>query len=333
MVLPEIEIGNVPGLSMVLIENGKIADHRAYGVKNSRGDEPIEGTTVFEAASLSKPVFAYGVLQMVEEGLLDLDTPLIQYLPYPDVKDDKRLELITGRMVLAHMTGFPNWRGESLNIYFQPGERFSYSGEGFVFLQKAIEQLSGLSIEESLKKRVFEPLGMTHSSFLWQSEYEKLKAVGHNAVAVPIPGLGPSLSANAAYTLHTTALDYAKFIIAIMNGVGLKPETLDQMMTPQIRVEKGCINCVHKPYSELSDSLSWGLGFGLQRFAQGNSFWHWGDNGGFKCYVVGFRKERKGIVIFTNSSLGLSIIPQIIYKIWGVWQPAFDWLNTETEPF
>jgi hypothetical protein len=110
---------------------------------------------------------------------------------------------------------------------------------------------------------------------------------------------------------------------------------MNQMMMPQIRVEEGSVNCVHKQPGRLSDSISWGLGWGLQQLVQGDSFWHWGDNNGFKSYIVGLRREKKGIIVFTNSSNGisLSIIPEIIYKIWGTWQPAFDWIDTEKDPF
>jgi hypothetical protein len=175
---------------------------------------------------------------------------------------------------------------------------------------------------------------MTHSSFIWQDEYKKLKASGHSADGSPIKNRKYP-SANAAFTLHTTALDYAKFTVAILKGSGLKPETMNQMMTPQVQVEEGCINSIHKERGKLSDSLSWGLGLGLQRLLGGDSFWHWGDNPGFKSYVVGFREKKRAIVIFTNSSTGLSlsIIPQVICKIWGSWQPAFDWINSETVPF
>ena len=328
--------GNVPAVSIVLIEKAIVVNHYNYGLKNSETEDPIDDNTVFEAASLSKPVFAYGILQMVEEGILHLDKPLIEYLPYADVAKDERLNCITARMVLSHSTGFPNWRenGESLKIYFQPGERFSYSGEGFVYLQKVAEKLLKLPMEEYLKRVVFQPLGMVHSSFIWQNEFERLKASGHDANGAPKISWRP-LSGNAAFTLHTTALDYAKFMIAIMKNTGLKLETMNQMMTPQIRVEEGCVNCVHKHPGKLSHSISWGLGWGLQELVQGESFWHWGDNNGFKSYVAGLRREQTGIIVFTNSSsdLGLSIIPQIIHKIWGAWQPAFDWLETETIPF
>lgn len=260
-ILHLMKSSNVPGISIVLIENAKVKNHYEYGLKNSEAADPIKEDTVFEAASLSKPVFAYAILQMVEEGLLKLDTPLIEYLPYPDVNDE-RLKFITARMVLVHTTGFPNWRdGKSLKIYFQPGEKFSYSGEGFVYLQKVAEKLTGESLEDYLKRRVFKPLEMTHSSFIWQGEYEKLKASGHDADGNPIKSHRP-LSGNAAFTLHTTSLDYAKFVIAIMNGVGLNPETINQMLTPQVKVDEGCVNCVHKQLGKLSDSISWGARMG-----------------------------------------------------------------------
>ena len=131
----------IPGLSMVIVENGEVALHLELGVKNSQTKDPVDEDTLFETASLSKPVFAYGVLKLVEKGLLDLDRPLVAYLPYPDIANDERGHFITARMVLAHATGFPNWRpkNEPLKMHFQPGERFSYSGEGFLFLQKVAE--------------------------------------------------------------------------------------------------------------------------------------------------------------------------------------------------
>src|SRR5215467_468183 len=127
---------DIPGMSITLIRGGKIAWHGNFGVKNAKSAQPIDDDTVFEAASLSKPVFAYAVLKLVEQGKLGLDVPLTSYLPKPYIADD-RLKEITARFVLSHRTGFPNWRGEGnpLTIHFTPGERFSYSGEGFVYLQ------------------------------------------------------------------------------------------------------------------------------------------------------------------------------------------------------
>jgi CubicO group peptidase (beta-lactamase class C family) len=324
-VLRLMEEKKVPGLSLAVIENAEVKWH-GFGVTNSETKQPIAETTLFEAASLSKPVFAYGVLQMVEDGLLDLDTPLIAYHPYPDVRDDERLKVITARMVLAHTTGFPNWRPKdaALKILFQPGHRFSYSGEGYVFLQKVLENLSGQSLEAYISKNVFTPLAMTQSTFMWL--HESQKASGHNSEGIPVMNQR-QVPENAAFTLHTTVADYAKFVIAMMKGQGLKPNTIQQMFTPQIRVEEGSVESIENSTGRLSDSISWGLGWGLEKTSQGDSFWHWGDNGGFHSYITGSKAENKAVIIFTNSAKGLIIIPEILSKITGNRLKAFDWLN------
>jgi len=128
----------VPGLSLIIIEDAKIILQKNLGLKNSQKKDPINEGTLFKAASLSKPVFTYGVLKLVENGKLDLDTPLVKYLSLCDVKNDERVNSITARMVLTHTSGLPNLRpkNEALKIYFEPGTRFNYSGEGFLYLQR-----------------------------------------------------------------------------------------------------------------------------------------------------------------------------------------------------
>jgi CubicO group peptidase (beta-lactamase class C family) len=323
----QMKIHKVPGFSVVLIENGEIASHEVYGVKNSKTSDSVKDRTVFEVASLSKPVFAYGLLKLVEKGQLNLDTPLPDYLDSTDVKNDPRLNIITAEMVLSHTTGFPNWRpkNEDLKIYFKPGKRFNYSREGFVYLQKVVEHISGMPIEEYMKKTVFDPLDMTHSSYVWQKDYETLKAAGHDADGIPLLMYKPT-SANMAFTLHATSLDYAKFVIAIMRNVGLKPETMHQMLTPQIRVGAGGPSSIEEYSKDLSPTVSWALGWGIQETTEGPTFWHWGDNGGFKSYVAG-SQNGKGIIIFTNSENGLHLIPEIILKTTGVTHPALKWVN------
>ncbi len=174
--------GEVPGLSIALIRDARVVWQRSFGVANSATNQPVIDDTIFEAASLSKPVFAYGVLRLVEKGKLDLDAPLVKYLPKPYVANDDRANLITARMVLTHTTGFPNWSiNQPLKTQFKPGERFSYSGEGFVYLQKVVEHLTGQLLDQVMRKEVFEPLGMTSSSYVWMDKYENLKATGHDS--------------------------------------------------------------------------------------------------------------------------------------------------------
>lgn len=316
----------VPGLSLVIIENAEITEHMELGLKNAQKKDLIDQNTIFEAASLSKPIFTYGILKLVENGKLDLDKPLAEYLCYSDITNDERIKSITARMVLTQTSGFPNWRpkNEALKIYFQPGERFSYSGEGFLYLQKVVEYISGLSLEEYMKKNVFTPLGMAHSSFIWSNNSEK--ATGHNVDGNPNEQQR-EVPQNAAFTLHTTPLDYAKFVIAILKGVGLHSKTINEMLRPQIKVPEGSISSIEKNTGQLSNSVSWSLGWGIQCTKIGNSFWHWGDNGGYKSFILGSRSSNHAIIIFTNGSNGMIIISEIIKKYMGVPQPALDWLE------
>jgi CubicO group peptidase (beta-lactamase class C family) len=177
---------NIPGLSIALIEDGKIAWVGSFGVKSTKTGGKVDELTVFQAASLSKVVFAYGVLKLVDQGKLDLDTPLSKYVP-EYVRNDYRINAITARHVLTHRTGFPNWRsaGQPLAIHFKPGDRFSYSGEGFVYLQLVVEKITGLSLDAWIRQTVLDPLRMTSSSYLWQAKYDTLAASGHSSAGTP----------------------------------------------------------------------------------------------------------------------------------------------------
>lgn len=332
--IPELmQAGEVPALALAFIWKGKLIWHHSFGVKNAETKEPVANNTVFEAASLSKPVFAYAVLKLVDRGQFDLDKPLNQYLPGTyDVGDDPRLNQITARRVLSHTTGFPNWRSQNsplLKIFFTPGEKFSYSGEGFVYLAKVVEQVTGEPFEAFMKKTVFDPLGMTNSSYIWQDKYERLKADRHNFIGKPA-GLNKVTEANAAASLNTTASDYGKFVAAILQGSGLKKETAKLMLTPQIYVDEACTNCTDRPLGKLSSQVAWGLGWGLQNTDEGISFWHWGDNGNSKAYVVAFAKQQIGVAFFTNSSNGLSIAREIVNETVGGKHPALAWLHYDS---
>jgi CubicO group peptidase (beta-lactamase class C family) len=322
---------DVPGLSLALLRDGNVAWVRAFGVKDSKSKDPVTNETVFEAASLSKPVFAYAVLKLVDAGQLDLDRPLNQYLPGDyDVGPDPRLSQVTARRVLSHTTGFPNWRGgdPKLKIFFTPGEKFSYSGEGFVYLSKVVEHITGEKLNDFMKRMVFDPVGMTSSSYVWQERYDLLKTSRHNALGEPSAQI--KATSNAAASLHTTARDYARFLAAVMNGTGLKPETVKNMLTPQVRVDEGGSDTTARPADKLSSMIAWGLGMGLQTTADGVSFWHWGDNGDAKAYFVVHPRQKVGLVMFANSSNGLSFLPELVDEAIGGEQPAIAWIKYES---
>src|SRR5258708_20225 len=215
-----MRLGDVPGLSIAILQNGQIHWQHSFGVKNTKANDPVTDDTIFEAASLSKPVFAYAVLKLVDQGKLALDTPLSSYLPKPYI-EDPLLAKITARIVLSHRTGFRNWRNDQpLKIYFTPGERFSYSGEGYVYLQTVVEQITGKPLNDVITELVFTPLGMASSSYVWRPVFDALTATGHYPDAHSVDLWKPHHSASAS-TLNTTAHDYALFLSAILRGTGL----------------------------------------------------------------------------------------------------------------
>jgi CubicO group peptidase (beta-lactamase class C family) len=303
----------VPGLELAIIRDEKILWSKGFGVKNRYTKTPMTNDTIFAAASLSKPLFAYAVLKMVERGQLDLDTPLTEYTAKPYISDPK-IKLITARMVLSHTTGFPNWSGdEPLKINFPPGARFSYSGEGYLYLQKVVEEITQQPLSEYLRYSILVPLEMNSSSLIWLPNYESTASYGHDRQGKPVP-IGKPKQASAAGSLRTTATDYAKLLIAIMQSGSIdSPKlteiTLNEMVRSQVKINQ---------------FLGWGLGWGVEKMGNENFFWHWGDVNTFKSFTLASRKFGTGIVILTNSQNGLKICPQIVSQVINGKHPAFD---------
>jgi CubicO group peptidase (beta-lactamase class C family) len=329
--IPELmEQAGVQGVQLAVLSGGKTGWHASFGLANADTKAPVTDASVFEAASLSKPVIAYAVLTLVDAGSIDLDTPISKYLPGRyDVGDDARLDLITPRHVLSHQSGFPNWRAgsDALKIHFTPGERFSYSGEGFVYLAAAVERITGQTLEALMRRRVFDPLGMTSSSYVWQSRYESLKVYNHGLLG-DLAGRRTPWRANAAASLHTTAGDYARFVAAVLAGKGLRPSTVRALMTPQSKPdERGINTATAAPTGRFAPSLAWGLGIGLEQVGEGWRIWHWGDNGTTKAYVAASPQHRTGVVLFANSENGLLLAPPIVAEVLGGNASAFAWLK------
>jgi CubicO group peptidase (beta-lactamase class C family) len=317
--------GRVPGLSFALIRDGKIVETKALGVRDTSTGSPVDENTIFEAASLSKPVFAYAVLQLVDAGVLSLDTPLSKYLP-GYVADDPRAATITVRHVLSQTSGLQNWRSKTspLKTWFQPGERFSYSGEGFIWLQRAVEAVTGESFNAVMARLVFDPLEMKQSSYIWRADFEADYARPHDAQPAPGNKARPSKPRSAA-TLQTTAADYARFLQAVLSGARLKPDTAKQWLDPQVRLRQRCIQCISTDGQDTDQHVAWGLGWGLE--PDQGSFFHWGDNGQFKAFATGSLKDRSAVVVFTNGTNGMAIMPDVIHQLMPGDHPAFTWLN------
>ncbi len=310
-----MDSGDVTGLAIALVADGEVVWSRGFGTRNAATGEPVDEHTVFEAASLSKPVFARAVLQMVERGEVNLDKPLWEYLPYEDIAHDERYKRITARMVLSHTPGFPNWRphGGKLTIDFEPGTKFSYSGEGFVYLQRVVEHLTGEPMDQFVARTVLQPLGMTRSSFIWEARFESNVAMPYRSDGSAGHKSKPR-RANAAASLHTTAPDFARFMAAVVNGEGLGEQMIQAMLTPESEVDSG---------------VTWGLGWGLQDTEDGRAFWHWGHNTGYRAYTVTYPERRLGVVMFTNSDNGMSIVQAILSRAVGGSHPGFAWLDYE----
>src|SRR5262249_40006351 len=229
-----LEYYKIPGISIAVIKDFEVVYHRGLGVKNAATREPVDDDTVFEAASMTKPVFAYTVLRLVDRGLLDLDTPLSTYLPYEAIAHDDRYKLITARMVLTHRTGFPNWRTGKLDIKFTPGTQVSYSGEGFVYLGKVVERLTGKKLVDLCREEAFAPLGIENASLVWNEDAARRTATGHGGT-LPMVKRKPG-EPNVAASLHIDAGNYAKFLIAVLQGKGLSEAASRDMLRPQVKV-------------------------------------------------------------------------------------------------
>lgn len=329
---------NVAGLSVALIHDARIAWRRGFGLKNKGTGEPVTPNTVFQAASLSKPVFAYAVLKGCAEGLLDLDAPLSTYLPDPYITGDPRLQQITARHVLSHTSGFPNWRpkDQPLRIHFAPGERFAYSGEGYVYLQRVVERLSGQPLDEWMQARLLGPLGMRYSSYVWVDTYEAQAACGHDGEGKPRKGRRME-EANAAYSLYTTPTEFARFMALLLrppaDPICLTTDQVAQMLTPQIPVNDAGLDAEQPtPEVQTDGQVSWGLGWGLQHGPGGEAFWHWGDNGEFQAFALGWSastdlaRQRAGMICMANSASGRALWADLFGGAFGGAQPAIAWL-------
>lgn len=314
----------VPGLSAAIIRDGKLIWNKAFGVKNNASKEPVDIETVFEAASVSKTVFAYAVMKMCEKGIMRLDEPLTRFSPKPFLDGDPRIDLITARLVLSHQTGFQNWRTpeEPLKINFTPGTDFMYSGEGYNYLQSVVTQLRGKvnpnecgSYEADLKvcatdigaymlKNVLIPHGMTSSGYVWDDTLGKNEAMPHNLNGEPQPKAHPTAIDMARYAsaggLITTAKDFSKFIIGLFtpkenDPYRLNRKSLEEMFRPQVKLRDG---------QKIDGASAWALGWAVREREGGNIVLHSGGQSGFKSLMMVSIERKSGFVMFTNGDSG-----------------------------
>ena len=305
----------VPGLALAVVDGAGTTWLRTYGLADTAQGVPVTPHTIFEAASLSKPVVALATVSLARQGLLHLDSPLDDYLPTPYLLNETRALHITPRTVLSHLTGLPNWRphGGALELLRDPQTTFRYSGEAFIYLQRVLEHLTHSLLDQIASEHVFGPLEMEDSAFVWRDDWDSRTAIGHNKAGVRVPKEKPT-EANAPWSLHTTAPDLARFVCAFL---GSNDEPIPGLAAAMLT-----------PHAALNGPLSWGLGWGLHTDPDGDTlFWHWGDNFGYKAFVAGSPRRALGIVILTNGNGGLDAAERLVVQALPPLVSAFDALR------
>ncbi len=331
----------VPGMSVLVVRDGAIAYRQNFGTRSARTGEPITPSTSFAGLSFSKTITAYLVMRMVEKGLFDLDRPLHSYLQkpvpkydfYTDLAGDEAHLAITARHVLSHTTGWPNWRwfmpGRKLAFLFPPGERHSYSGEGFAYLQLALEEATGKAFEELAQRFVFAPLDMSRSSMLWQPSYEADFAEDHDLLGRPLRRDRRD-NASAAGSLQTTIGDYARFLMAVLSAQGLEPARRDAMIAPHVPIRHARM-FGPRIYEETTDhrerGLAWTLGFGRVETPFGPAFFHTGNDMGSANYAIAFPERRAAVVLMGNSNRLEGIAEDVVELLTGDSSSPFDFLG------
>ncbi len=326
-----MEAAHVTGVGIAVLNDDKVVYLKTYGVRDKEKHLPLTPDSVMTAASLTKPVFAVMVMQLVHERIIELDKPVYEYLPrplqvYPAYKDlagDQRYKQITMRMLLDHTSGFPNWRqftaDKKLSIYFPPGSRFAYSGEGIALAQMVVETVTKKSVKELMNEYVFQPLGMTRTSMVWEKRFEDDYANGYDEQG---ESRGPERrpKGDAAGSMQTTPRDYARFVQAVLGGAILDRKSRELILSPQIQIVSK-----HEFPSLSAETttenraihLSYGLGWGLYWTRHGEAFFKEGhdEDGGWRHYVVCFDRPKAGMLIMTNSSNGEDIYSGLLEMV------------------
>jgi len=319
----------VPGMQVVYTRNGHVTTYH-LGLRQNGTTQLVQDNTTFQAASLGKLVLAYTALRLHDRGLIDLNKPLLGYCPYPRLAAQPAAATITGRMVLTHTTGLPNWAKNPLSpawatstlaLRYPPDSCWNYSGEGFAWLQKTLEHITGKSFETLAQEEAFGPLRMARSSFVWRATFDTNAAAGHDKAGKPTE-IRRFATANAGFSLLTTATDYNRFLQALLTGRGLLPATHKLLLTPATAA-----NRCRTPASPTDPYIAWAYGVGLATTSCGPAQWHWGNNGDFKGFFMTFPKRKESLLFLTNSANGLQLTDDILQLFFGPGEyRAMQWL-------
>lgn len=317
---------HVTGLSLAIINDNKIAYVKSFGFRNKEEQKPLTENTVMYGASFTKSVFAYTVMQLVAEGIVDLDKPIYQYFPkplpeyekYQDLASDERYKLLTMRMLLSHTVGFPNFRflnpDEKLDIKFTPGTKYAYSGEGINLAQFVVEAITKKDVGEMMQERVFKPFGMTRTSMTWDEKFKNDLALGYDEKEQPL-GHKQRGGVRAAGSMDTTISDFARFMEALMQGKGITKRAKEIMLSPQIQIySKTQFPTLSSATTEENRAikLAYGIGWGLFQTPHGKAYFKEGHDDGWENHVVAFPDKKIALVLMANSSNGDSIFKELL---------------------
>lgn len=340
------------GLAIAVIEGGQVTAVRAYGRRNAAG-EPLQIDTVMYGASITKAVMAYTALTLVDQGKLALDTPLADYLdrplieygegnahlakygPYRDLAGDDRWRRITARMALTHTTGFHNfWFAEpdrKLRIHFDPGSRFSYSGEGFGLLQFTIEHgdtAKGLGLDmKALTDGIFTRLGMTRTSVQWRADFQSNLADGWNDTGTPVEHDKRS-NVRMAGSMDTTIADLSKFVAALVRGDGLSPASRAELVKPGIPITTAHLFpnfAPELPASQRRVDLAAGLGVVVFNGPQGPGFYKGGHDAQTANTFVCIERGARCVLIMANDVRAEARFAELVTSVLGDTGVPFDW--------
>ena len=322
---PLMETAGIPGVSMAVLRHGKVDALAALGVRNTLDNAPVNIQTVFQAASLTKPIVAYAALQLVDAGELTLDGSLAHFVPTV-LPGDAAFAAITARHLLTHTCGLPNLRAKNqpLQVHFRPGEWFSYSSVGFNYLQSVMTAITGEPLEATMRQLVFDPLGMQSSSLEQSASFQDNLAAPHEGEA---PVDVPRYPASASFSLHTTAADYGAFLGAVLRGERLKEATHRAWLTCHAHVPKESAERLRgqPTETELDPEVGWGLGWGLE--PNHGTFFQWGKMDGTRAFAMGSMAEQSAVVLLANSNKGLRLMREAAACALPGAHPAIRWLD------
>lgn len=299
-----LQENNVPAVGIGIIRNRRLQQVKVFG--ELRKGQPAPYDTVFNVASLTKPIVSILTLRLVSAGEWQLDEPLANYWVDPDVAADPRHRLLTTRHVLSHQTGFANWRwlhpSQKLTFEFEPGTKVQYSGEGFEYLRQALERKFRKPLAQLSRERLLVPLGMTSTDHAWNEHVDESRfAHWHDAGGANAYTDFRITTVNAADNLLTTVEDYARFGASVLSSDGLTPAIAAEMIKPQGRIK---------------DNLHMGLGWEVHTgFSNGEyALIHSGSDEGVHALIMLLPVSGQGLIVMTNGDNGPKLYEKLVLE-------------------